>query len=161
MSHFTLKIQHFKVLGFALCLFLPLVFPTDSRYVRNASCSLLCLGTGWSSFVPCSGIILSGQEHPWALWQKYLSWQLMTQQGRMRLNRKNKLALFRKLLPDSLRKCKLEVMHDVQGTNLPVSALLLDFYLCRASEAKNYIQIKYQGDNLKLFSLLAELLYVT
>lgn len=52
-------------------------------------------------------------------------------------------------------------MHDVQGTNLPVSILLLDFYLCKASEAKNDTQIKYQGDNLKLFSLVAELLYFT
>lgn len=49
----------------------------------------------------------------------------------------------------------------VQGTNVAVCILLLDFYLCKASEAKNYIQIKYQSDNLKLFSLLAELLYFT
>lgn len=50
---------------------------------------------------------------------------------------------------------------NVQGTKLALCILLLDFYLCKGSEAKNHIQIKYQSDNFKLFSVLAELLYFT
>lgn len=68
----------------------------------------------------------------------------------MRLHRKTKVALFSKLFLDSLSKYKLEVMHERFRVQI---YLCVSFYLCKASEAKNYTQIKYQSDKLKLFSL--------
>lgn len=111
MSHFTLKIQCFKVLGFALvspltsvmsqrCIFLTVV-------LRDCDCKFLC-PLQWDHLF----LTLSSQEDTWALGEKYMRQQLLTWEGRMSLHRKTKVALLSKLFLDSFSKYKLEVMNE-------------------------------------------------